>query len=165
MAKISSRKYYYYRRPIGDPTNTEIPDRKPIWNLYMPDWRPTWLIGDRHAHRRPTCPSETDMPRPIGDKWESNRNLNSCIFKFAYFYLRLLIYIYWNNVRTLIMHFGLRWSMCVSDGACRSLRSGMLISDWSPSSDIAWWCLRSGMSLSNGFTTRHVCLWWVIDRS
>ena len=56
--KMSSGKYYYYRRPIGD--------------LDMPHRRPTCLIGDRHAsletvmpHWRSTCnirdPSKTDL--------------------------------------------------------------------------------------------------------
>ena len=53
--KKSSRKYYYYRRPIGDPTETY---RRPIGDLSETHRRP---IGD---------PSETDMPhrRPIGDR-------------------------------------------------------------------------------------------------
>ena len=62
----SSRKYYYYRRPICHR-------------------RPTWLIGDRHVwletHWRPTCligdPSETNMPHrrptcPIRDQHASS---------------------------------------------------------------------------------------------
>ena len=89
--KSSSQIYYYYRRPIKDPSETyqrPIGDRH-VWSeTDMPDWRP---VGDRLAwsvtHRRPTClfgyqrassetywhaSFETDMPhsRPaclIGD--------------------------------------------------------------------------------------------------
>ena len=47
----SLRTYYFYRRPIGDPSETH--------------WRPTCLIGDL---------SETDMPRqrPIEDQHASS---------------------------------------------------------------------------------------------
>ena len=57
---MSSRKNSYDRIPIGDPSETDMPDRRPIRDLDMLHQRP---IGDRHA------PSETDMPdrRPIGD--------------------------------------------------------------------------------------------------
>ena len=70
-----------YRKPIGDPSETDIPHRRPtslIGDQHpssetdMPQRRP---IGDQHAsvetHRRPTClsgdPSETKMPhrKPI----------------------------------------------------------------------------------------------------
>ena len=63
----NSQKYYYYRRPIGDPTETDMPYRRPTCLILrptcvigdMPDWRPTCLIGDRHVsletHRRLTC--------------------------------------------------------------------------------------------------------------
>ena len=46
----SSRKYYFHQRPIEDPSETD-----------MPDWRP---IGDRQASL------ETNMPhqRPIRDR-------------------------------------------------------------------------------------------------
>ena len=57
---MSSREYYYYRRPIGDPLEAH--------------W--TCLIRDQHAsleaYQRLTClivdPSKTNMPdwRPIG---------------------------------------------------------------------------------------------------
>ena len=35
-----------YRRHTGDPSETEIPDRRPIGDLDMLHWRP---YGDRHA--------------------------------------------------------------------------------------------------------------------
>ena len=92
---MSSRKYYYYCRTIGDPSEA-------YWRSIgdnMPDWRPT---GDQHVwletHRRQTClignpldtnmphwrhmrhrhaSSETNMPdrRPIGDRHASLENL------------------------------------------------------------------------------------------
>ena len=83
----SSRKYYFYRRPIGDLSETH---RRPIGDLdiFIGDWlAPSETdmpdrrhIGDRHA------PSETDMPV------ESNRNFNT--FKYSYFLYFLLIYIH-----------------------------------------------------------------------
>ena len=51
--KTSSRKYYYFRRPIGDPSETDKPDRIPqhaTSETDRPDRRP------RHAS------SETNMP-------------------------------------------------------------------------------------------------------
>ena len=84
----------------------------------MPDWRP---IRDLHIlNWRPTCPTETDMPdrrpirlhappetdmqdrKPIGDQHapletnmpvESNRNINTYIFKYTYFHI-LFAYLY-----------------------------------------------------------------------
>ena len=66
----SSRKYFYYRTPIGDPSETDNSDRRPIVDRHapsetnMPYQRPTCSIGYRHArlenHKRPTC--------PIGDR-------------------------------------------------------------------------------------------------
>ena len=79
---MSSRKYYFNRRPIRnslefcwrpiclieDPLETK-----------MPDQRPTCLIGDRHAFLKPAmtdrnrhASSETDIPyrRPIGDSFD-----------------------------------------------------------------------------------------------
>ena len=41
ISLVSSRKYYFYRIPIGDPSET-----------YMFNQRP---LGDRHVDRRPTC--------------------------------------------------------------------------------------------------------------
>ena len=70
------------RRPIGDPSETDMPLRRPTCLI------PTCLIGYRHAlseiHRRPTCligdrnvVSETDMPhrRPIRNKLPSEKKL------------------------------------------------------------------------------------------
>ena len=39
----SSRNYYDYRRPIGDPSQTDMPDRRPIGDLSKTDM----------PHRRP----------------------------------------------------------------------------------------------------------------
>ena len=87
----SSRKYYYYRRPIGDPSEIDIPKRKPIGDFDMLHRRPTCPIGDRHAPWEKTftigdlhgcgVPSETNMHA------ESNRNLNTYLFKYTHFYL------------------------------------------------------------------------------
>ena len=83
-----------HRRPtclIGDPSETDMPDRRPIGDQNSRSEthpRPTCLIGDLYVssendmpHRRPTClirnPSEIDMPdwRPIcliGDPLETD---------------------------------------------------------------------------------------------
>ena len=123
----------------------------------MPHRRPTFFIGDRLApsetdmpHRKPTCPiwdqhafgdpSETNIPA------ESNRNLNTYIFKYTYFYIHtfcLFIYVYRNKVRTLFRHVSLWW---VSDQSCRSLM-GHVFSNGSP---IRQDGLRSSMSISDG---------------
>ena len=90
---------------IGDPSETNIPVRKP-WHASSETL--TCLIRDRHAwletHWRPTC--------LIGDHhaFESNQNFNN-IFKNSYF-LILLKFIY------VLGHVGFRW---VSDEACRDL--------------------------------------------
>ena len=108
----------------------------------MPDQRP---LVDRHA------PSETDIPigdwQACGDSSEtnmpaeSNRSFDTytyyiyiyiyyiytytCILNAinTYFYIHLLVYIYWNNARTL------------SNQVCRylmGLRLGMMVSNVSP---------------------------------
>ena len=94
--------------------------------------RPTCLIGDLNMlHRRPGHPSlETDMSdrRPVGDRHAQSKTdmlvethrRQACLhgveseFKYAYLYI-LFAYLYWNDVRTLIRHVGLRPSMFVSD--------------------------------------------------
>ena len=143
----------YQQVLIGDPSETDI--------HYQ---RPTFTIEDRHGCKDPW---ETNMPA------ESKRNLNTYIFKFTYFYLLLLIYIYWNNVMTLIRHVGLQWArkspmkhVVVSDQVCQSLWSGMSVSDGSPmkhvdisdGSLIRHVGLRSGMSVSDG---SPIVLRWV----
>ena len=116
----SSRKYYYHRRPIGDPlethrrptcligdqSETDMPHRRPIGDQHSSSethWRPTCLIGDQHAS------SETNMPHQ-----------------------RPIINTYLAQGQSPIRHVDLRW---VSDDACWSpggLQSGMLVFDWSP---------------------------------
>ena len=88
----SSRKYYYYRRPIRDPSETDMPDWRPIGDLDMLHWRLACPIGNRHA------PSETDMPdrRPTWLRGLIGILTHYIFLIFIYF---LLIYIYWNNVR------------------------------------------------------------------
>ena len=71
LFQMSSRKYYYYLRPIGNPSETDMPDRRPQHapsETDMPDRRP---IEDRHA-----CGDqlETNMPA------ESNRNFITYIY-------------------------------------------------------------------------------------
>ena len=78
----SSRKYYYYRKLMEDPSETDMPDRRPRHASSendRPHRRPTSPIGDRHAQ------SETDMLS------ESNRNFNT--LKYSYFYI-LFAYLY-----------------------------------------------------------------------
>ena len=54
--KTSSRKYYYFRRPIGDPSETHRRPTSLIGYLNMLHRRLTGLIGDLDMlHRRPTC--------------------------------------------------------------------------------------------------------------
>ena len=65
--KMSSRKYYYYRRPIAVLSENDMPDRRLIGDLMETYWRP---IGDRYAwSETSTCLigdlSETDMPQYI----------------------------------------------------------------------------------------------------
>ena len=64
-------------------------------------------------HPRPTC-----LWTPIGDQHACGVQSEFSTYIEIYF---LLIFIYWNNVRTLIRHFDLKWGMSVSDEACRSL--------------------------------------------
>ena len=125
------------RRPIGDPSETDLPDRRFIRDRHA--WsetnrRPTCLIGDRHAS------SETDMSdwRPIRDTWVSSEACQSPIRHVGH---------------------GLRW---VFDEACRSpirhagLRLVSCQACWSP---MGLW---SDMSVSDG---SPIGLRWVFDRS
>ena len=131
---LSSRKYYYYRRPIkdlletymyliGDPSETKMPDRRPIGDQHAWSetcWRLTCLIRD---------PLETILPdqRPVGDQiaWSETHLRATC----------LLIFI------------GDHGEIWVSDRACRSpikkdLRQGKLVSNqafWSPMG--LQWCM------------------------
>ena len=114
--------------------------------------RPTYLIEDSSenltcfsetdmSHRGPTCLIGdcwvTDMPhkrltclwRPLEDQHACgyNRNFKTNSFKYTSYIYFLLIYIYQNNVRTLIRHLDLWW---VFDQACRyptCLRIGMYV--------------------------------------
>ena len=114
---MSSRKYYYYRRPIGDLLEAH---RRPTCLIGDPTENSTCFIGDNIPHQRRTCligdPSETDMPA------ESNRNFNK--FKYSHFIYILLIYIG-------IIY----WGMSVPDGSpmkhveVPDRRSGMSVSD------------------------------------
>ena len=62
---MSSRKYYSFRRPFENPSETNISDSRPAYLIDEPsetDMPDRWLIGDRHAssetdmtHRRPKC--------------------------------------------------------------------------------------------------------------
>ena len=98
---------------IEDPSETDIPDHRPIRDTAETDMSDQRPIGDLDMpHRPPICPirdqyalSETELPhrRPI------------CLFRQA--------------CRSPIRHIGLQW---VSDEACRGLRSGMLVSKRSP---------------------------------
>ena len=54
----SSRKYYYYRRPIGDPLETDMPERRSIRDPPEAHWRP------QHASSKPDIPDQ----RPMGDR-------------------------------------------------------------------------------------------------
>ena len=82
---MTSQKYYFYQRPIREPSETHQRPTCLIGDQLetdMPDQRPTYLIRDPleidMPHRRPTClirdPSETNMPdgRPIGDRHVSS---------------------------------------------------------------------------------------------
>ena len=131
----SSLKYFYYQRPIGDPSE----------NYWSSIGRPTGLIRDRHmTDRRAKClikdPLKTNRTdwRPIEDQHgclEIHRRLicligDPLVTDMPHWRTTLgKICIYHGS---LMRHVGLRW---VSDEACLSLvghQSGMLVSDWSP---------------------------------
>ena len=67
------------KRTIGDPSDSAIPDWRPIGDLYMLNRRLTCPIRDRHAWSKTDMPPETDM------LVESNQNLNT--FKYSYLYI------------------------------------------------------------------------------
>ena len=101
----SSLKYYYYRKPIGDPLETDMPDQRPI--------------GDQHAS------SETHMldQVPIGYQ-----------HALAETHWRPACLIIDPQEIHILPRVGLRSGISVSDEACRSpmgLRSGMSVSDGS----------------------------------
>ena len=121
----SSLKYYYYLRPFGDPSETDLPDRRHIGVLNMLHRRPTCLTGEPSEidipHKRPSC-----LLRTIGDQhacWEPsetdmlvdfNRNSNT-FHKYNYFYL-IFANLYWNNKKSPIRSLmGLRLCILVSD--------------------------------------------------
>ena len=146
----SSRKYYYYRRPvvdisethqrptclIEDPSETDMPDRRPISETDMPHQRPTCLIGDLHASL------ETDMPHRRRHAYSKTHQRPICLIED--------LYASSETHKKYISYPG-----SVSDQACRSPM-----------------CLRSGMSTSdetcrspNGSPIRHVSLEWVSDQA
>ena len=146
---------------IGDPSETDMPDWRPIGDLNMLHQRLACLIGDldmlhwRHQHAysethwKPTYligePQETHMPdrRPIGD----------------------LNMLHWRPTGMLfsdgspIGHVGFRW---ISDGVCQF----QLIHRWNMLRSLIG--LRSSMSVSNGkrqLPMGHVSLWWVSNQA
>ena len=138
----NSRNYYYYWRPIGNPSDTDV--------------RHSWS----KTHQIPTClsrdPSETStcfIERStclIGDRHACKVQL---AFKHIYlnrliFIWFLLIYMHWNNVRTLIRHVNLWW---VFNYACRSPMC-FLLGLYVVSNPISW------------SPTKHVILLWVSDQ-
>ena len=114
---MSSRKYYYYRRPIGEPSGTDMPVCRPIEDLDLLHRRLKCPIGDRHA--------------------ESNRNFNEFeyyvfhTYNFCLFIYIGIIYLCMSvsdgspmkyvdvSDGSPIRHVGLRWG---SDGSLRGLR-------------------------------------------
>ena len=73
---------------IRDPSETNRPDRIPSGDRHAcleTHWRHQHALSETvMLYQRPTClwsPSETNMPA------ESNRNLNTYIFKYTYFYI------------------------------------------------------------------------------
>ena len=62
MKSTSLWKCYYYRRPIGDPSNTStcfFGDQHAPSETNMSHWRPTCPIRDRHAQSETNSPVET----------------------------------------------------------------------------------------------------------
>ena len=101
---MSSRKYYYYRRPIKGPSETNMPDRRPIGDRHATsetDMSDRRHIGDRHA------PSETVMS---GETLRTH--LNILIFIYFMFILYLYTVGIWRGV----------------DQACQSQMGGMSVS-------------------------------------
>ena len=129
---MRSQKYYYYRRHIGDPSETDMSIRRRIKDLDMLHRRPTSLIGyppeTNMPHRRPTYPSEADMlhrrPTCLWDHSEtnlaeeSNRTTHVLLRWFvdqafrslmmSVSYGSLMKHVEVSN-RYLISHVGLRW--------------------------------------------------------
>ena len=110
LSKMSSQKYYYYRRPIGDLMETH---RRPTclsWDLDMLHWRPTGMLVSDGAFRFKIglrwgmLVSDGSPMGHVGFRWVTNEA-------------------YW----------GLRW---VSDGSSMGLRSGMSVSD---GDEACWW--------------------------
>ena len=85
----SSRKYYHYRRTIGEhvSSETDMPLRRSTCLIGDPLENSTCLIGDRHA------PSETDMPdrRLIKDQHACEVQSE---FKHIHILIHLFLYIF-----------------------------------------------------------------------
>ena len=132
VSNMSSRKYFYYRRPIGDSSETHrrsIEDRhvwsetqrRPtclIWHWHAWSetlWRPTCLIGYRHAwsetHRRPTCLIK-HVQRVFGQEWRSSSGMS--VPDEARQYLMGIL----SSCRSTIRHVDLRSGISVSDQTC-----------------------------------------------
>ena len=131
---MSSQKYYYYWRPIGDwhalsETSTffigdlDMLHRIPTCLIGDPLKTSTCFIGDRHAwletHRRHRhAKSETNMSdwRPIEDRHAPSVSNGSPMkhIEFSDGSPIRHIGIWWSLSRSSIMHVGLRW---VSDGS------------------------------------------------
>ena len=82
----------------------------------MPHWRQTCLIRNSSKtnmpHRRPTIFIRYQHAWWVQSEF---KHIYSNVLIFIFFWL---IYIYWNNVRTLIRYVDLQWGMLVSDEAC-----------------------------------------------
>ena len=113
---LSSRKYHYYRRPMGDLDMLHRRHQHYSLETDMPDWRPRHASSETHL--KPTCPivdQHTCLIRDIYVCKKSDCTPQAC----------------WSPM-SLHRYVSLWWGMSVTAGACRSrmgLQSGMSVSD------------------------------------
>ena len=126
-------KHYYYWRPIGDPSETDMPHWKPtclIGDQHTSSethWRLTCLIWDQHCtaetHGRPTCLMETHKNTYLAQGWSPFRHVG------LWWDLLVSDQSCWFPIR----HVGLRWGMSVSN---RSLMRHVGL--WQVSNQASW---------------------------
>ena len=114
---------------IGDPSKTDMPDRRPIWN-WKPDRRLTWLIKDS-PDRSWTVIRDLTLFKKINTKHKVCKN------KYIWF---MRLESDWTT-QPCWSSSGLRRCVLVSNQECRSLmdlRWSMSVSDGSPLDQASW---------------------------
>ena len=114
-----------YRRHIGDPSETDMPDQRPFGDpseTDMSHWRPPCLIGDQHVwsetHWRPTCLiGNRPCIRHVNLRWVSNQaswvSGEAC---WSLMDLQWGVSVFAEACRSPRRHIGLWWGMSVSVG-------------------------------------------------